>query len=68
MGEPGTAVLIVRLGRNGVVRHLRVARSTRDQALMTAAEGTLKSASPYPPFPPGVKAHRIKLRVIFLYD
>lgn len=68
MVEAGSAVLVIRLGPKGLVRHVRVERSAPDQALVTAAQGAVKAASPYPPFPPGVKARDIRLRVIFLYD
>ncbi|HEX3987746.1 MAG TPA: energy transducer TonB [Acidobacteriaceae bacterium] len=72
MVEAGSAVLLIRLGPKGLVRHVRVERSARNQArnpaLVTAAEGAVKAASPYPPFPPGVKARGIRLRVTFLYD
>ncbi len=68
MGESGTAVLLVQLGRKGVVRHIRVTRSTGVHSLLHAAIGAARSASPYPPFPPGVRARRLRLRLIFRYD
>jgi TonB family protein len=68
MVEAGSAVLVIRLGPKGLVRHVRVERSAPNQALVTAAEGAVKAASPYPPFPLGVKARDIRLRVTFLYD
>jgi TonB family protein len=68
MREAGTDVLTLQLGPTGVVRSVRAVRSNGDPALLKSAEGALKSASPYPPFPPGVKARSIRLRLTFRYD
>jgi TonB family protein len=66
--EAGTAVLVVRLSPDGIVRHVGVSRSTGSEALLRAAEGAVRSASPYPPFPTGIKAGVLRLQITFLYD
>ena len=68
MAEPGTVVLVVHLGSKGVVQGVRVVQSTGGRSLRKAAEGAVKSASPYPPFPSGLSARRLRLRVTFQYD
>lgn len=68
MGQPGTVVLVVRLGRKGVPRDVRVLQSSADPALVKAAEGAAKSANPYPPFPFRAKARHVKLQVTLQFN
>lgn len=68
MGQSGSAVCTVQLGAHGVVQRVRVVHAAGDPALLRSAEGALKSASPYPAFPPGVQARQLRLRVKFQYD
>lgn len=66
MDAAGTAMMVVRIGANGRVKHIRVVRWKGDRALVWAAEGAVKSASPLPVFPPGVKARTVRLRMHFI--
>lgn len=68
MEQRGTTVLVVRIGPKGRVRHEKVERSSGVASLDRAAEGAAKSASPLPPFPPGVKAQELRLKMRFVYD
>lgn len=61
----GTVVLRVRISPRGLVRHLAVLRPAHDPALTRSVEGAVKSSSPFPPFPPGIAARSISLRLTF---
>lgn len=61
----GIVVLLVRISPRGLVRHLAVLRPAHDPALTHSVEGAVQASSPLPPFPPGVAARSISLRLTF---
>ena len=63
----GTAVVSFGISRSGAVRYVRLARSSGNKALDSAALGAVRRAAPFPRPPAGMSLRQLSFRIPFYF-
>jgi TonB family protein len=66
--KQGKVAIVFHLAADGKVSTMRLTTPSGDVSLDRAAWGAITSSSPFPPFPPGMRANALDLRFNFRYN